>query len=283
MASTGNSENPSAANVYRNPGNKVLDYLWVWGNPELSLIQSTNDAHFGAAGPISRIQMLGLKNVYMAGLGVPLDLIYAEALMQPVAHMSRIVWEVSPDVEEDFSFTRRLACINELAKKFPQIEGVLIDDMSTVYRDKGFSPEALCQVRDAMPTGPDGWRLRLNGVVYTMSLDDPGVERLIEPLDVIMLPIWAAEDAAQLDEHVAHAQQLGPGKPIIACLYMHNYGGKIPMTDQVMESQFGTALSLLKAGKVFGIEVTLHGAENPSAVSWLRNWIKQVGDEPLSL
>lgn len=283
MTSTGASETLCAANVYRHPGSKVLDYLWVWGNPELSLIQSTNDAHFGAAGPISRVQMVGMQNVYMAGLGVPYDLIYAEALTQPVAHLKRIVWEISPDSEESFSFTRKLECIDELAGKFGQIEGVLIDDMSTVYRDKGFSPDALRAVANAMPTAPDGWRLRLNGVVYTMSLNDPGVADLIDPLDVIMLPIWAVEDAAQLEEYVAHTQQLGPGKPIIACLYMYNYGGKIPITDQIMDSQFSTALSLLKAGKVFGIEVTLHGAENPSAVKWLRQWVEQVGNEPLSL
>ena len=283
MTSNGAPDTLCAANVYRSPGHKVLDYLWVWGNPELSLIQSTNDAHFGAAGPISRAQMLGMHNIYLAGLGVPQDLIYAEALTQPVAHLKRIAWEVSPDAGEGFSFTKKLGCIAELAKQFPQLEGVVIDDMSTVYRDQGFDPDALRKVRDAMPTAPDGWRLRLNGVVYTLSLNDPGVEDLIGPLDVMLLPIWAAEDAAQLDEHVVHAQELGPGKPIIACLYMHNYGGKIPMTEELMASQFGTALSLLKASKVFGIEVTLHGAENPSAVKWLRDWVQEVGDAPLSL
>ena len=277
------SQTRTASEVYRKPGTKVLDYLWVWGNPELSLTLSNNDAHFGHASPLSRAHMLGLRNVTMCGIGVPQMPIYADMLMQPVAHLDRIVWEISPDEGTAFQFPQKLARIGELLEKYDMIEGVIVDDMSTVYRSEGLSADNLMDLRAALPTGPDGWRVRFYGVIYTMSLKDEGIEKFIRPLDVINLWAWSVEDTANWSEHVRTVQKLGPGKPIVLGLYLTNYGGKVPMTTEAMEAQCKTALAMLKRKRIFGINFLLHGAEQPEIVAWTRNWIKQVADQPLSM
>ncbi len=83
--------------------------------------------------------MLGTRNIAVCGLGVPMDPIYATALTKPVAHLDRIVWEVSRDLGEGFIYTRRLECISELLQQFNNIEGILIDDLSTVGRKEGLT------------------------------------------------------------------------------------------------------------------------------------------------
>lgn len=273
----------TASEVYRKPGTKVLDYLWVWGNPEHSLTQSTNDAHFGHAAPINRAQMLGVRNITMCGIGVPQMPIYADMLMKPVAHLDRIVWEISPDEGTKFDFTQKIARVGELQQKYRSIEGVIIDDMSTVARSEGLSPDDLMSVRKAMPKGPDGWRVRFYGVIYTMSLKDKDIEQFVRPLDVINLWTWSAEQTTRWSEYVSTVQKLGPGKPIVIGLYLANYGGKKPMTVKMMEAQCKVALSMLKRKRIFGINFLLHGAEEPEIVAWTRNWIRKVGDQPLSM
>jgi hypothetical protein len=273
----------TASQVYRKTGTTIGDYLWVWGNPELSLTISNNDAHFGAASPISRAQMLGIRNVSMCGLGVPETTVYSQMLMQPVAHLDRIVWEISPDAGSKFQFTNKIAQIAELLKTYDSIEGVIIDDMSTVYRSEGLDPANLMDVRDALPTAPDGWRVRFYGVIYTMSLKDKGIEQFIRPLDVINLWTWSAEHNEQWSDNVRLVQKHGPGKPIVIGLYLTNYGGKKPMTTKMMAAQCKTALAMLKRKRIFGINFLLHGKEEPEIVAWTRDWVKHVSDQPLSM
>lgn len=274
------SSSTGAGQVYRRPGGRIIDHLWVWGNPELSLEQTCCDGHFGGASPLSRANLLGLRNLTMCGHGIPQDRIYAEAVMRPVAHMDRIVWEIMPDDEDEgFDFTRRLQRVEDLLGQHDNIEGVIIDDMSTVYRERGFDPASLRAVHERMPTAPDGWRLRLYGVIYTMSLRDDRVEQFIEPLDVINLWTWSAEDTAEWDANVRRVQSLGPGKPVVLGLYLTNYGGKAAFTVDTMRAQCESALEMLRSGRIFGINFLLHGAENAEVVAWTRGWIGEVGGE----
>jgi len=271
---------PSAADIVRKPGKRVYDYIWVWGNPEQAA--HTGDVgKFGAADPISRVNMLGAANVFMAGAGVPLDPAEAEKDLAPVAHLDRIVYEIAPDKKGTFDYTKKLETIATMAGKHGNIQGLLLDDMSTVKRSKGFLPEHLEKVRAGVPTAPDGWRLKLLGVIYTMSLKDKGIEKYIEPLDGVNLWTWAAEDTAELEANVQFVRKIAPKKPIILGLYLTNYGGKQPMTVEVMQKQSDSALAMLKAGEICGIVMLLHGQENPKVVEWTRDWIKRVGDQPM--
>jgi len=203
--------------------------------------------------------------------------------MKPVAHLDRVVWEISPDEGTDFEFAQKIARVRELQQKYNSIEGVIIDDMSTVARSKGLAPDDLMSVRNALAKGRGGWRLRFYGVVYTLSLKDKNVDQFIKPLDVINLWTWAAEHTNKWAQHVSTVQKLGPGKPIVLGLYLTNYGGKKRMTVKMMEAQCKLALSMLKRKRIFGINFLLHGAEEPEIVAWTRNWIRKVGDQPLTM
>jgi hypothetical protein len=123
--------------------------------------------------------------------------------------------------------------------------------------------------------------LELWGVVYTMNLDAPGIAELIAPLDVVLLAEWHAAEVPDLAQNVARAQALGPGKPIVLGLYLHDYGGGRPIPQDLLELQFENARRLLVAGEIAGIEITTID-NNESAVRWTSEWIRQHGDEALN-
>ncbi len=275
--------NLSASQIYRRPGKTVLDYLWVWGNPEYSLEPSCDDGRFGHAAPLSRVNMLGVRNVAQAGHGVPIDPIYADALTKPVAHLDRIVWEVMRDPGGKFVYTHRLETIAGLLESYNNIEGILIDDLSTVGRTEGLTPADLKAFYDSIPSTPDGWRMRFYGVVYTMSLGDEDIGQYIDCMDVVSLWTWAAEDIDQWDKHVDQVHAMAPDKPISIGLYLVNYGGSAALDAKRMQAQCDMALKMLKDKRIFGVTFLLHGAENAEVVKWTRDWIKEVGSEPLTI
>jgi hypothetical protein len=260
----------------------IRDLIWIWGNPEMGTPGEHTVATFASASPAKRAELLGVPNVVMAGLGVPNDGKQADALTQEVAAAPRLVWEIDADGNggPPFVYMRRTAQIRKLVDKYPQIEGVLLDDMSTVAIDKGFKPEHIQQIRQALDG--NGVSIKVWGVLYTMSYNRPQIDNYIKELDVINLWTYYAKDIPNLEKDVAHCEQKYPGKPIMLGLYLYDYGDvrRIPM--DLLKQQCETALKLAHAGRIEGI-VFLTIDDDPEAVSWTAEWIKRVGGQKLGL
>jgi len=259
----------------------IRDLLWVWGNPEMAKPGQHTVATFAEASPAQRAQLLGVPNVVLAGQGVPNDDLEAERQTREVAACPRLIWEISPDGSgqgRPLVYQQRMAQVRRLVDRYPQIQGVLLDDLSTLGLDQGLQPEHLRQIRALLP---DKYRaVKLGGVVYTMSLDRPGLKDYLQELDVIHLWTWHARDLAELEQHVARCERLFPAKPIMLGLYLYDYGGGRPMPAALLQRQCQTALELAHAGRIQGIVfLTIHNA--PEAVAWTANWVQQVGQQPL--
>ena len=260
---------------------RIRDLLWVWGNPEMAEDGPHSLATFAQAGPAERARLLGVPNIVMAGHGLPRDDAKAEELAQGVAHAPRLVWEVSTDDESGgppFEYVETVARVQRLAATYPQIEGVLLDDMSTRKIDRGFKPEHIRQLRDLLAENAD--RIKVWGVLYTMSMDRERIYEYLKELDVINLWTWHARDIVDLEENVARCEQLFPDKPIVLGLYMYDYGAGRRIPLDLLEQQCATALELAHAGRVRGI-VLLTITNDPEALTWTANWIQRVGDQKL--
>ena len=258
----------------------VRDLLWVWGNPEMTTTGKHAAATFAQASPAERAQLLGVSNVIMAGYGLPNDDQKAEAWMREISGCSRIVWEIMADGEggPPFVYQERMAQVHRLVRKYPKIEAVLLDDMSTVKINKGFKPEHIRQMRKLLSgeyAGVDLW-----GVWYTMTFDREGIEQYIKELDVINLWTWHAKDVTDLEKNVAHCERLFPEKPIVLGLYLYDYGGGRRMPMDLLRFECETALELAHAGRIEGI-VFLTITNDAEAVGWVADWIKRVGDQEL--
>jgi hypothetical protein len=260
----------------------IRDLLWVWGNPEMTKPGEHAAATFAEASPAQRARLLGVPNVMMAGPGVPNDDQQADAWTKEVADFPRLLWEVAADGQggPPFVYTNRIAQVRKLVDKYPQIEGVILDDMSTGSMDQGFKAEHIRQIRRLL----DGKyaAVKICGVVYTMSLDRAGMNDCINELDVILLAEWFPRKIVELEKHVDHCRRLFPGKPIVLCLYLYDYGTNQRMPLDLLERQFETARQLAHAGRIAGIEMTTIN-NDPEAVTWTADWIKRVGDEKIGL
>lgn len=184
------------------PAHKTIhDLLWVWGNPEMTKPGDHTVATFAEASPVQRAQLLGVPNILMAGHGLPNDNADSERLTRTVARASRLVWEIGADETSaeprGFAYERRIAQARRLAQKYPQLEGVLLDDLSSLGIDCGFKPEHIRHVRELLGDTHD--RVKVWGVIYTMNLDRGNITDYFRELDVINLWIWHAKDIPMLE------------------------------------------------------------------------------------
>jgi hypothetical protein len=257
----------------------VRDLLWVWGNPEMTTPGKHTLATFAQASPAERAQLLGVPNMILAGQGLPNDNQQADAWTRQASGASRVVWEIASDGgTPPFVYTRRMTQVRRLVDKYPKIEGVLLDDMSTVMIDKGFKPEHIRPIRQSLSDKYAA--VKLWGAVYTMSLGRPGIDDFVKPLDVILLATWHAKDIADLDKNVERCREKYPGKSIVLCLYLYDYGGGRRMPRELMARQCETALTLAHAGRVSGI-VFLTITNDAEMIGWTADWIQRVGGERL--
>lgn len=259
----------------------VRDLLWVWGNPEMTEEGAHTLASFVQAGPAERARLLCVPNVVMAGKGLPASDEEAFKLAAEVASCSRIVWEIAPDKSSraaPFTYEDAATRLAELVKAHRQIEGVLLDDMSSVAIDHGFQPEHIRQLRALLAERCPGRKVW--GVVYTMNLGREHIEEYIRELDVINLWTWHARDLVDLEAHVAACQRRFPDKPIVLGLYLYDYGDGRRLPPDLLEAQCTTALRLLHERRIQGI-VFLTITNDAEALAWAADWVKRVADQPL--
>lgn len=265
------------------PSTTLRDKLWVWTTPERAVPGEHGAETFANASPAQQAAILGVPNIWLAGAGIPNDQALARRQTESVRQAASVVWEILPDGDkteyhDTFEYSGRVRQIGELRADFPNLQGVLIDDMTTGAMDNGFSPEQLVKLRRQLSaTCPD---VDLWGVVYTMNFGRPNLDQYVECLDVINLWVWHGRDLADLEQHVAHCEQKFPDKPIVLGLYLRNYGEGKPMTTEQMELQCETARRLAQAGRIEGIGF-LTIDNDPEIVSWTAKWIARVADERL--
>lgn len=259
----------------------VSDILWVWGNPEMGTPGPHTAFSFAEAAPAERARLLGVSNVIMAGLGIPADDAEAARLTDEVAHAPRLVWEVAPDGQDGaapFSYDQTIDRVRTLAGSYPQIEGVLLDDMTSLGIDQGFEPGHIGRIRTLL--GDTNDQVKVWGVVYTMNLGRENIDAYLAELDVINLWTWHAKDIPQLRQHVTAIRERFPEKPIVLGLYLYDYGDGRAMPIDLLAEQCETALDLAQRGTVQGIAF-LTITNDPATVAWTADWIDHVKDEPL--
>ena len=258
----------------------IRDLLWVWGNPEMAKPGEQKLASFTQASAAGRAKLLGVPNVLIAGQGIPNDDAQADALTCEVASAPCVIWEISADGAggPPFDYTQRITQVKKLIDKYPNIDGVLLDDMSTVGIDHGFQPEHIRRIRQSL----DGKyaSTKVCGVLYTMSVDRAKIDEYVQELDVISLWVWHAKDLVNLEKYVAHCEQKYPGKPIMLGLYLYDYGDNRRMPLDLLKQQCETALNLAHARRIRGI-VFLTINDDAETVPWAADWVQRVGSQKI--
>ena len=127
-----------------------------------------------------------------------------------------------------------------------------------------------------------GRRLDLGVTLYTHQLD-PRILPHLEFCDVISLWTWNFEDLKDLEANFERLKEMAPRKRIWLGCYMWGFGSGKPIPITLMRRQCELGLQWLKQGRIDGMiflatNICDLGLE---AVEWCRQWIAQVGDQPL--
>jgi hypothetical protein len=193
--------------------------------------------------------------------------------------LKRIVWSIvgaggrteSDEVER----------IRALATRFPNIEGVMMDDFFSGDPDRVavHTPEQLQAIRDQLTAS--GRKLDLWVVLYQHQLDLPVGEHL-RWCDVVTFWTWWSERIEALEQNFEQFERVASSARKVLGCYMWDYGNHKPMPIPLMEKQCRLGLRWLREGRIEGM-IFLASCIcdlDLETVEWTRRWIQEVGDGP---
>ncbi|HEX2950923.1 MAG TPA: glycoside hydrolase family 20 zincin-like fold domain-containing protein [Armatimonadota bacterium] len=241
--------------------------IWAWAH--------VVNAHYGGysitmeskATPVEGAKAYHAGNILM--LMAP-----SEAEADKVAGFERVIWQITSG--SDFDFSKSLDAVKALAKKHPNIKGVIIDDLTSVEIGRGMTPENLEKVREQVKSGNS--QLELWGVIYTMNFGIPRISDYMSKLDVVTFWTWEAKDLANLETNYSTAERIVNGKPMVLGIYVYDFGGSRPMPMDMMRHQCDTALKWLEEGRTAGVIMlaTCNSDYPLPAVEYAKKWTGEI-------
>jgi hypothetical protein len=127
-----------------------------------------------------------------------------------------------------------------------------------------------------------GQKLPIMAVVYTGQLSLRAKSHL-DQVDQVCLWTWRPEDLQSLETNLEKLERLVANKPIFLGCYMYDFADRRPLPVELMQRQTEVGYQWLKAGRVQGLIflATPNVDVDLEAVTWTRDWIARVRDEPL--
>lgn len=258
---------------------KLRDKLWLWGQTEGS--HHINDA-FKLPGksrmtPLEGAYYFGIRNmcrVVMMGLPkLPFD-----QDQMVLDTMENVVWSIIGDgTSGKADYTDEII---RLTHQYPNITGVIMDDIMRLPRMEIFSPESYRVFKEKLK---DAARpMPLWCTIYTHQLTEERIPYIAE-CDVLTLWTWHQEDLPAIRENLAKLRALSGDQPIYGGLYMWDYGNKKEISDDLMQLQMDTYYELLKNKEIAGVIVCSNCCADVGlkASDMVRDWIRLHGDEEI--
>jgi len=255
----------------------VRDRLWIWthvagahnacGLPRPSRMTPAEGALY-----------LGVPNLFMVtcklGPTMPFDP-YA-VCFKP---FKRVIWSIvgaSGRVNESDN-----EHVFELARRFPNIAGFIMDDF---FRDDAsgcLSVEQLKKVRDRLVIA--GRKRDLYVVWYDHQLKLP-VDDYLTMCDKITFWTWEAKNLKNVEQNFERLEKRAPRHGKLLGCYMWDYPHGKPMPLASMKKQCALGLRWLREKRIEGM---IFLASNIcdlelETVEWTRQWIADVGSERIS-
>lgn len=271
-------------------GATVRDHFWIWSHEA-----GVYNGQWGLPGdsritPVEGAHYMGVSNIifvrYEGKPSPPFD-----QYSVPFASMKQVNWSIAgangATSDEEREQVLRLAAVQ------PNITGVFMDDFFHIdtrtpsAKDESESDtgamtvEQLRGIRQRL-NDINGRKLDLGVTLYTHQLDKR-ILKHIDFCDVVSLWTWKSEDLKDLEINFEKLKEMMPEKRIWLGCYMWDFGDSKPMSQEWMKKQCQLGLKWLRQGRIEGM--IFLGTNicdlNLETVKWTRQWISQVGDEPL--
>ncbi len=174
--------------------------------------------------------------------------------------------------------------ICDLAKEYPNIKGAFMDDFFSKFRNDAEghrqAKELLKEIRGGLDKACRPMELYM--VYYTRDtgrLD----EELAGYLDGITLWTSLSADLVNLEENFEKIEKKFPSHKKLLGVYMYDFRGRHPISDELMEHQCEFGLRMMKEGRIHGMifEANSVMGVGLSSERWLRNWVEKVKNTPI--
>lgn len=244
--------------------------LWTWGHKV--------NGHYGYWGidieskttPAQAAELFHSANILMV---MP----PSEEEAADVAGYDKVIWQIT--AEDGFDFSRDINAVKSLARQYPNIKGVIIDDLTSQEIGKGMTPEDLAKVRELVKSGDIP--LEFWGVLYSMNFTIPRIEEYMRLLDVITLWTWEARDLVNMEADFKKAKEIVGDIPIIRGVYVYDFGESRQMPMDMMEYQCSVVEKWMKEEVIAGaIMLSSCCADLPyQAVEYAQKWTAEIPAE----
>lgn len=304
----------SAAEPAAAPRSTVRDRLWIF-----TVHAGSNDSYLELGGVRGGSRMTPAEGAFW--LGVPNLMLIREhdsprspsleewrakttfeqyaTSFQP---LDRVVWSVVGSGGR--GGMNELSPVLALAKKFPNITGIYLDDFITDARKQedgryvgrpALLPADLKQARDRMKGL--GRPMDIWVTLYTHEINpsrsiakptfrgcDPPLADFLDMFDVLTLWTWNSEEIPLLEENLAALERVAPKSARIALgLYLWDFQNRKPVPVELMKQQCEMGLKWLHEKRIHEmifLANTVLDVGLPSA-EFSRQWIAKVASQPL--
>lgn len=167
--------------------------------------------------------------------------------------------------------------VGELKKQFPNITGVIHDDLLGLIKRCKITANDYNQVYQAIKQADmDLWL-----VYYAHELDEIENERkdFNAFADVVHFWVWKSEDLYHLDEYLERCRQSFPDKPIILGVYLRDYHYRRSVPIDRMLYEMEKIKEYLQKDMIQGYAVlgTITMDSNPEGVAALNSYLDNSG------
>jgi len=272
-------------------GNKrqtVRDKLWIWGHPP-----GSHNGRFGIPGtsrmtPAEGAFYLNVPNLVLAPFPDPKE--PCNSLPEPALYdqyaisfrpLRQVVWSI---VGAGGVIPNGLQLDRQLAQKFPNIVGLMLDDFFRKTMDGSevglFTPGEVSFIHNQPEV--NGRKLEL---WITLQYTDLKYDLSAYLTRVDVVTYWAinAKNLEHLEDGFAQAEKAAPhARKLLGC-YLWDFGGHSPMPMGLMQKQCSLGLEWLRSGRIEGM-IFLASCDcdlGLETVEWTRNWIREVGGTEL--
>jgi hypothetical protein len=247
--------------------------IWVWAHRVDGVFHTFGIQAHSKATPA---QGAGLFNAGKLFMALPLS----EADAAAVAGFDEVVWRIY--AKDGFDFSTNVDAAKALARKYPNIKGVVVDDLTSTEIGRGLKPDDLARLREQVKSGDTP--LDLWGVIYGMNLGVPSLGEYMRFLDGVTFWTWESKDLANLASEFGKAEELAQGKPVLLGIYAYDFGGEQPMPMEPMRYQCDMAIKWLQERRIEG--VIMHCtciADLPfPAVDYGREWTGKIAGQSIA-
>jgi hypothetical protein len=212
--------------------------------------------------------------------------------------LDRVVWSVVGS--SGIGGMAELHHVLSLAKEFPNIRGIYLDDFIIDKRKRAdgrfvkrpaLMPSELRSVRERMKSV--GRPMDVWVTLYAHDVNpkhpiyyecDPPLASLLDLFDVLCFWTWNADDLPKLEENLALLEALATKHRRIALgMYLWDFPNNRPVPLPLMQQQCELGLKWLKEKRIHELVFLANTVLDVGLPSdeYVRNWIKEVGVQPI--